>query len=259
MMWKQHWYWIGMSGLSLGAFFICWVYSLTMTTVAHSLLFSNLDSIILIIGASIKNRSANLGLFFGAIVALSGICAISFNSSNDITQGSIFGDIVALLSSFMIVGYILIGKMMRDQQDAPLFNYVFGIYFVAWLFSYIISIIFELEYAGEIFGWCRLEILPYTLWLGIIPGFAGQTIILFVIKYLSSITVSIFGQLEPVLGTIIAWIFGYQKVPATATWIGACLIIAGCIIVVFSEHMQVLKKEKEDGDSELSTPYTPLR
>ena len=226
-----------MSGLSLASYFICWVYSLTLTTVAHSLLFSNLDSIILIIGSSIKNRNANLGLFFGAIVALSGVCAISFNSAGDLAEGSVFGDIVALLSAFLIVGYVLIGKMLRDVKNAPLFNYVFGIYFVAWVITYIISIIYNLDYAGEIFGWTRLELLPYTLWLGIIPGFAGQTIVLFVIKYLSSITITIFGQLEPVLGTMIAWIFGYQDTPATATWIGACLIIAGCIIVVFSEHM----------------------
>ena len=55
-MWKQSWFWILVSGISLSAFFICWFYSLELTSMAHSLLFSDLDPLIIIIGGAIATR-----------------------------------------------------------------------------------------------------------------------------------------------------------------------------------------------------------
>jgi len=82
-MWKESWHWILISGISLAAFFICWFYSLDLTSMAHSLLFSDLDPLIIIIGSSIATRSANYGLFAGGLVAIGGICALAFSFEDE--------------------------------------------------------------------------------------------------------------------------------------------------------------------------------
>ena len=47
------WIYILVSGFSLSLFFACWVYSLELTSLAHSLLFCDLSPIIIIIGTAI--------------------------------------------------------------------------------------------------------------------------------------------------------------------------------------------------------------
>ena len=108
------------------------------------------------------------------------------------------------------MGYVLVGKLLRRTRDAPLFSYVAGIYFVAWVITYFLSWAVDIHNAKEIFGWFDLDILPYALWLGIVPGFVGHALINFLMRYLSPIIISIFGCLEPVIGTFIGWCFGYQ-------------------------------------------------
>jgi hypothetical protein len=70
------------------------------------------------------------------------------------------------------------------------------------------------------------------------------------------VIVAIFGNLEPVLGTLLGWLFGYQTDPSNATLIGMGLIVVGCIIVITTDYYNTAAKEKIDDDNE--SPYHSL-
>jgi drug/metabolite transporter (DMT)-like permease len=108
-----------------------------------------------------------------------------------------------------MVGYILIAKMLVGDKNSPIFSFVGGVFGVTWVTSYIFSIIAYPEDWSLIFGWmCKDYAFP-TLWLGVVPGVLGNTTYNYTLKYLNPVIVAIFGNLEPVLGTLLGWLFGY--------------------------------------------------
>ena len=83
------------------------------------------------------------------------------------------GDVVALVGTFFIVMYYFITQVNLGVQNIPPFAYNSGVYGVAFLCSYIMSIIWDIENAVKLFRWCDIDVIAYVLWIAVVPGFFG--------------------------------------------------------------------------------------
>ena len=84
----------------------------------------------------------------------------------------------------------------------------------------------------------------YVVYLGIVPGILGHAFLNYCMKVISPLVISVFVNFEPLFGSIIGWVFGYQDVPGVWTWIGGFLLIIGNSLVTLAKKIH--EKPKVD-------------
>ena len=100
------------------------------------------------------------------------------------------------------------------------------------------STILESEYSDfGAFGYLGHETLLWFVLLAFIAGILGHTGLNYCLKYVSPLLISISVTLEPVLGSIIGWMFFSTGVPGLWTWIGGPILMLGIISIVYGEHL----------------------
>eukprot|EP01138_Halocafeteria_seosinensis_P004149 gb/GECG01004242.1/.p1 GENE.gb/GECG01004242.1/~~gb/GECG01004242.1/.p1 ORF type:complete len:140 (+),score=9.91 gb/GECG01004242.1/:1-420(+) len=83
------------------------------------------------------------------------------------------------------------------------------------------------------FGWIfNLREAGLVLALGGISGILGHTLANYSLKHLPSLLVSVGLLFEPVIGSIIGWLFDKQREPDLWTYIGGAITLAGAALVV---------------------------
>ena len=76
-----------------------------------------------------------------------------------------------------------------------------------------------------------------------IAGVLGHTGLNYCLKYVSPLLISISVTLEPVLGSLIGWMFFSTGIPGLWTWIGGPILMVGIISIVYGEHLASNVKE----------------
>ena len=231
---------VWLSGLALALHFGTWVPSLDKTSLTHSLLFVTAHPLVIVIGMIFlarmmtNHRSPNNFEIIGAVLGVLG-AAITLLDQGDV-QGShtvtAFGDFLAFLGAIFVVGYIVCGKILRTWM--PIFIYAFPVTLISSILLVPASFILEPD-ASQLgaFGWLEMQYLPWFLLLALIGGLLGHTGLNTCLRYMSPLTVSTSVTLEPLLGTLIGWLFFDTGVPGFWTWIGGPILITGILFVVF--------------------------
>lgn len=226
------------SGVFLALHFGFWVTSLDYTSLTHSLLFVTAHPLVILIGMFFFVRKPNRMELIGGIAAFSG-AAISMLDAGDV-QGdrsvTFFGDQLAFFGAVFVVGYIVCGRILRDWM--PLFLYAFPVTLIGGLLLIPASWLLESEYSDfGAFGYLGHETLFWFVLLAFIAGILGHTGLNYCLKYVSPLLISISVTLEPVLGSIIGWMFFSTGVPGLWTWIGGPILMLGIISIVYGEHL----------------------
>ena len=226
------------SGVFLALHFGFWVTSLDYTSLTHSLLFVTAHPLVILIGMFFFVRKPNRMELIGGIAAFSG-AAISMLDAGDV-QGdrsvTFFGDQLAFFGAVFVVGYIVCGRILRDWM--PLFLYAFPVTLIGGLLLIPASWLLESEYSDfGAFGYLGHETLLWFVLLAFIAGILGHTGLNYCLKYVSPLLISISVTLEPVLGSIIGWMFFSTGVPGLWTWIGGPILMLGIISIVYGEHL----------------------
>lgn len=231
---------IWLSGLALALHFAAWVPSLDKTSLTHSLLFVTAHPLIIVIGMAIlakvmaKQRKPTALEATGAILGVFG-AAITLLDQGDVHGGHVvtaWGDFLAFLGAIFVVGYIVCGKILRHWM--PIFIYALIVTLIASLL--LTPVAYLLEPSAKdfaIFGWLDMQYLPWFILLAFIGGLLGHTGINTCLRYMSPLTVSTAVTLEPLLGSLIGWLFFDSGVPGFWTWIGGPILIIGILFVVF--------------------------
>jgi drug/metabolite transporter (DMT)-like permease len=231
---------IWLSGLALALHFGTWVPSLDKTSLTHSLLFVTAHPLVIVVGmvflAKImtNQRSPTSFEVIGAVLGVLG-AAITLLDQGDV-QGShtvtAFGDFLAFLGAIFVVGYIVCGKILRSWM--PIFIYAFPVTLISSILLIPASFILESS-ASQFspFGWIEMQYLPWFLLLAMIGGLLGHTGLNTCLRYMSPLTVSTAVTLEPLLGSLIGWLFFDTGVPGFWTWIGGPILITGILFVIF--------------------------
>jgi drug/metabolite transporter (DMT)-like permease len=226
------------SGAFLAFHFGFWVTSLDYTSLTHSLLFVTAHPLVILIGMFLFVRKPNGMELIGGIAAFAG-AAISMLDAGDV-QGdrsvTFFGDQLAFLGAVFVVGYIVCGRILREWM--PLFIYAFPVTLLGGLLLLPASMLLEADYSNYgAFGYIGHETLVWFVLLAFIAGILGHTGLNYCLKYVSPLLISISVTLEPVLGSIIGWMFFSTGVPGMWTWIGGPILMLGIISILYGEHI----------------------
>jgi len=226
------------SGAFLALHFGFWVTSLDYTSLTHSLLFVTAHPLVILIGMILFVRKPNGMELIGGIAAFAG-AAISMLDAGDV-QGdrsvTFFGDQLAFLGAVFVVGYFVCGRILREWM--PLFIYAFPVTLLGGLLLLPASMLLEADYSQYgAFGYIGHDTLVWFVLLAFIAGILGHTGLNYCLKYVSPLLISISVTLEPVLGSIIGWMFFSTGVPGMWTWIGGPILMLGIISILYGEHI----------------------
>ena len=120
----------------------------------------------------------------------------------------------------------------------PLFLYAFPVTLLGGLLLIPASMLLEADYSQYgAFGYIGHETLVWFVLLAFIAGILGHTGLNYCLKYVSPLLISISVTLEPVLGSIIGWMFFSTGVPGMWTWIGGPILMLGIISILYGEHI----------------------
>ena len=226
------------SGAFLALHFGFWVTSLDYTSLTHSLLFVTAHPLVILIGMFYFVRKPNRMELVGGIAAFTG-AAISMLDAGDV-QGdrsvTVFGDQLAFFGAVFVVGYIVCGRILREWM--PLFVYAFPVTLIGGLLLLPASWLLESKFSEfGAFGYFTHETLWWFVLLAFIAGILGHTGLNYCLKYVSPLLISISVTLEPLLGSLIGWMFFSTGVPGLWTWIGGPILMLGIISIVYGEHL----------------------
>ena len=221
------------SGLCLALHFGTWLVSLDMTTLTHSLLFVTAHPLVIIVGLWLLRRPATRMQSVGALVGFVG-AAVVVGGGGEEAGVSLYGDFLAFLGAVTVVGYLVIGRMVRGWM--PLFLYAFPVTAVSavlltgWAI-YAEGLTFDLAEMTGAFGWVSAAWVGYVAYLALGPGLAGHTGINAVLRWIPPLTISMILIMEPVIGSVIGWVVGVDNVPGVWTLVGGLLMVAGLALV----------------------------
>ena len=226
------------SGVFLALHFGFWVTSLDYTSLTHSLLFVTAHPLVILVGMFFFVRKPNRLELVGGIAAFTG-AAISMLDAGDV-QGdrsvTLFGDQLAFFGAVFVVGYIVCGRVLREWM--PLFLYAFPVTLIGGLLLIPASWLLESDYSDYgAFGYFGHETLVWFVLLALIAGILGHTGLNYCLKYVSPLLISISVTLEPVLGSLIGWMFFSTGIPGFWTWIGGPILMLGILSIIYGEHL----------------------
>ncbi|CAG9614763.1 hypothetical protein BACCIP111899_03996 [Bacillus rhizoplanae] len=219
---RKQWMLGSLSGIFLAIHYILWFESLRFTSVASSTVLVTLQSLFAFIGGYFlfgeRLRGPAIG---GGIFAVIGSFIIGWGDFK-IGGTALFGDILALLGAAMITAYFLIGQHLR--KSLSLFPYTFIGYATSSLFLFGYS--FTLGY--PLTGHSSYDWLWFFC-LACISTLLGQTIFNWLIKWLSTSTISMSILGEPV-GTCVLAYFILNEVVTFQQLVGSSIILAGIFL-----------------------------
>ncbi|DAC53486.1 MAG TPA: DMT family transporter [Candidatus Poseidoniales archaeon] len=227
------------SGLALAAHFGAWVASLDQTTLTHSLLFVTAHPLVIVVGMAVlaplvaRVRRPLRTETIGAIICFVGAGVTLLDAGSD--QGdqtvSVLGDLLAFGGAVFVVGYIVIGRILRTWM--PIFVYAFPVTLIGGLVLLPCSWWFEPNFAEfGAAGWVDPAYFQTFLALALFAGLLGHTGLNTCLRYISPLVVSISVTMEPVLGSIIGWVFFETGVPGFWTQLGGLVLMTGLMTVV---------------------------
>ena len=252
---RKTWILLTASGLALAAHFGAWVASLDETTLTHSLLFVTAHPLVIVVGmfllaptmANIRRPKQNEAL--GALICFvgAGITLLDAGSSQGDQTVTVLGDALAFGGAVFVVGYIVVGRILRTWL--PIFLYAFPVTLLAALLLIPLSWLIEPEFASYgVVGWTDGEFFIWFLLLALVAGLLGHTGLNTCLRYISPLIVSVSVTLEPVLGSIIGWLFFDSGVPGRWTWVGGLVLMSGLLtVVVASERVSLEEANNQNG------------
>jgi drug/metabolite transporter (DMT)-like permease len=217
-----------LAGFFLSLHFIFWIASLKHTSVASSVVLVTTHPIFVGMGGWLFLRERlSLNLILGIALSVLGGGLIGLGDMA-LSKQALYGDALALLGAIAASGYLLVGRVMRRNQD--LLSYVLPVYSTAGLVLVILSLLFQKPF----FGYSSNTYLLFFL-LALIPQLIGHTTFNWALKYLpaSMVAIAILG--EPVGSTALAYFFLNEPLTLLKA-LGGILIFIGVVVALTWRH-----------------------
>ncbi|MGD2200861.1 MAG: DMT family transporter [Candidatus Bathyarchaeota archaeon] len=206
-------------GVVLALHFASWITSLSLTSVASSVIFVHIDPIfVAAMSHFVLKERIGKGTLMGIFVAFVGATVIALGDAGS-GRESLLGDLLALVGAMMLGLYLLAGRRLRQNLD--LVSYVTPVYATS-AFTLVL---------GSLLTGTRLAPYPlyeYLLFLAIavVPMIFGHTVYNWALRYIEAPVVSISLLGEPVGATILAYVFLGES-PPPITLLGGAVTLLG--------------------------------
>lgn len=123
----------------------------------------------------------------------------------------------------------------------PIFLYAFPVTLISALVLIPVSWMLEPNFSDfGVLGWSDPAYFGWFLLLACFAGLLGHTGLNTCLRYISPLVVSVAVTLEPVLGSLIGWLFFDSGVPGTWTWVGGAVLMLGLLTVVVAGEQHAL-------------------
>jgi drug/metabolite transporter (DMT)-like permease len=217
-----------LAGLFLALHFATWITSLEHTSVVSSVVIVTTSPlwVALLSPLVLRERLSRatvvgiaLALAGGVIVGLAGPAGAGGHGAH---PKALLGDFLALVGAWMMAGYLLVGRRLRERL--PLVPYVFVVYGMAAVVL-VGSCVFTGQSAAGLSGSTWLWIVL----LALIPQLLGHSTFNWALAHLPAAVVSVGLLGEPVGSAIVAYIF-LAEAPRPLEVGGAVLILAGIVV-----------------------------
>ena len=212
--------WSLFGGLVMSAIFFGWIYALTTTTVAITLLMLGLSPVLsAFLGYLVLGERLSRITIINMMIVITGITIMVWGSDKSTTiLGVIYGFFVAL-------GFAIYTITIRKNPEIPklLTPAIAGFFCMIWAIILIIVTDSSFEIPSVNIG--------ISVMSGLVIG-VGLILYAFGAKYLPSGEIVMLSLLEVVLGIFWEWlpILGIHEVPSTNTLIGGCAIVMAIIL-----------------------------
>ncbi|MCW4049582.1 MAG: DMT family transporter [Candidatus Bathyarchaeota archaeon] len=212
-------------GIVLAVHFASWITSLSLTSVASSVIFVHIDPVfVAVISHFMLKERINSRVLAGIVTALLGATIIAIGDAG-LGEMNLYGDALALVGGVMLGIYILGGRFFRKNLD--LTTYVTPVYATAALFLVVSAIVM-----GEPFTGYSLRDYGLFLAIAVVPMIFGHTVYNWALKYIEAPIVSISLLGEPVGASILAILF-LDEVPTSSVLFGGIVTLAGILICAY--------------------------
>ncbi len=211
------------AGFSLALHWIAWVIAVQTTTIANA-------SVLICTGAlwstllsrPLLKERIRMNQWFGLLLALLGVILIvTVRSQGRHTVG---GDVMALLGSFAWVAYAFIGRRARQQSE--FWGYASAVYLSAIAVILIVTWTTQVSlFSLSSRGWI------YVTAMAIFPTLIGHGTLNFLLRFLGPAKLSLWGLLEPVLASLVAWPV-FNEIPPIQVLSGGVITILGVALGV---------------------------
>jgi len=201
-------------GISLGIAMMCFIWSITHTTAAVTLLMlAAMPFMTAILGYIFLKEKISTTTLIAIFIAAAGITFMAFSSRN---IGSLFGLVIGLLSSF---GFSIFSVSLRWRKNTPTFTTVAVAGLFCATFSFIVLIFNDTSFFTT-FRNSSLSALHGTLVC------AGMILYSIGSKHLPAADLTLLSLTEVLGGIFWVWlpIFGINEIPSVNTIIGGSII-----------------------------------
>lgn len=200
-----------------------WNWSIDYTTIVNSTLFNNTAAffvpLIMWVGFSQK---PTLQYSLAALIGFAG-CVCLVGESFSISYTNLLGDLVALLSGFVVALYLVALKFIRADTATGFIMFWTG--FVAVLFLFALSYLF-----GESFSPLTLKDIVSIFGQAIFVHTLGQSLLAYSLGKIPANYTAVILFLAPVTGALLGWLI-YDEALNTIKIIGIVLIMVSIVAV----------------------------
>ncbi|GHG54577.1 hypothetical protein GCM10012320_25930 [Sinomonas cellulolyticus] len=224
---RREYFWSAVAGVALAFHFVCFIVSLTLTSVAASTALVCLQSGWIAVFSLVRGKRLpspvliGLGLAFAGVVAITGL---DLGSSRE----AVLGDVLAVAGGILAGLYTMAGGQARQTMGTGTYTAV--CYSVCALLVAVMALATGQPLTGfEPAGW--IGIAAITLAAQIV----GHTAFNYLVATLSPLVVSMFILLEIPGAALLAAVFLHEVLPA-GTYAGLALILAGLAVVVLGQR-----------------------
>lgn len=214
-----------LAGVFLSLHFILWIWSLSLTDVASSVVFVTTNPLFVALYTVIvfKERVSRT-FWIGLMLAIAGGATLGGNDLL-IGGGKWKGDVLALLGSIAVAGYFLVGSRLRRRLS--LFAYILPVYSVAAVVLALLLLVMDVAITG--YGW---HTYLYCFLMALVCQLFGHSMFNWALRHVKAtiVTVSILG--EPVGASILALLI-LGEAPVMTEIAGGGLIIAGIFLALY--------------------------
>ncbi|MGQ4910891.1 MAG: DMT family transporter [Candidatus Thorarchaeota archaeon] len=241
----RNWPWLIGIGVVLSFHFSTWFQSLTMTSVAASVVLVDSSPIItailstLVLGEALRRRS-----WIGVVVAVLGATVLTIGSVyTGLGPDPLGGNILALLGAFFLAVYFIGGR--KYAHDLPITVYTSIVYLTAASVTLALCIVAGLE----VLVFTPREIVIFIA-LAIFPTVLGHSVNNYLLTKVPAYVISSAVLGEPIGATLLAFLV-FAEIPGWLELAGFLVILLGVGLVLADiaarERSETLSLDDTDG------------
>eukprot|EP01137_Pigoraptor_chileana_P023091 Opistho-2@88842 len=228
------------------AFNALWIWSLSNTTVAHSYLFGNCQTLVIIAGLWLFRQEVSIGETIGALIGFAGAGMALIDIKSDKASVTWEGDLAAFGSSLALVGFLFAVRALR-QSGLPLSYYMLPMVLMCTVMLAGVAAVVEGVTMGAdpqtgMFGWANGQWALIVLYLVFIGGLIGNTGYVSAMGYVPALLVSIVMLLEPILAVPFSIAMDVGSAPGVWTICGGLVAVFGTGIVTYASHRRSVRE-----------------